>query len=194
MISRPTWVLLGLFVLVAGMGMYIQWSQDQAEALATDTPGIDLLFQIQGSAIVGLQVKAINGASIEVRRETDGAWTLLGYEENELDSNRIERAVTNASSLRILSTLESRPDLDFIGLNPSRYTIVLTLAGGERMQALIGNLSPIGNGYYVQLESDEVVVVNQFNLDAVLEILEDPPIMPEPDETAEPQENPTVEP
>jgi hypothetical protein len=56
MIRRNTWMLLGIFGLLVLAAWYIQNSQGREAALATETPGLALLFPVQGSEIVALSV------------------------------------------------------------------------------------------------------------------------------------------
>jgi hypothetical protein len=194
MIRRSTWILLGAFVVVVGLAWYIQSSQDREAALATEPPGIALLFPIQSWEIISLQISDAQGEAVEVRRNAGGEWILVGLEQGEPDLDRIERAITNASGIRILSELESVPALEVIGLNPPQYRIAITLESGASMQVLIGNLTAMENGYYAHLEGEQVVIANKFNIDAILEILQESPVLPEPEQTPEPDEGSTVEP
>jgi hypothetical protein len=194
MIRRTTWIMLGIFGLIVLAAWYIHNSQGRETALAIETPGLALLFPVQGSEIVALRISDANGEVTEVRRDDTGEWTLVGLEQGQPDVGRIERAVSNASGIRILSQLETQPELSVIGLDNPLYRIAITLQGGQQLEALIGNLTAMENAYYARLSGERVVVANKFNLDAILEIHQDAPVIPEPEPTPEPDIQQTVEP
>ncbi|MBE0411020.1 MAG: hypothetical protein IBX69_14970 [Anaerolineales bacterium] len=193
MIRRTTWILLGLFGLVVAVAWYLQSSQQQRAAQATETHGISLLFPLQEVSITALRIIDQHGHVVEVKRESEGEWVFLGLEDGEPDIARIERAVSNASGIRVLSSLESQPELALIGLENPAYRIVIILEGGQQMEAFIGDLTALGNGYYARVASEDVVVANKFNLDAIIDLLAEPPVLPAAELMSEPEIEQTEE-
>jgi hypothetical protein len=194
MIRRNTWVLLTLFGLLILAAWYLQDSQQREAALATETPAIALLFAVQNAEIVALSIRDSQGGRVEVIKDDGLGWTLVGLEGEEPDVARIERAVSNAAGIRILSQLETQPDLTVIGLENPEYRIAITLQDGEQLEAHIGHATAMENGYYARLPGGGVVVANKFNLDAILEIHQDLPVIPQPEPTPAPEIEQTAEP
>jgi hypothetical protein len=182
MIRRSTWMLVALFAVMAGLAWYLQGNPIGGQAEATPTTGMSYLFPTEGSSITSLAISDRQGVSLEVQRDAEGAWTLVGQEGVEADVGRIESAVRHAETLRILSTLETQPDLAIIGLEPPEYRLSITLADGRQQVAFAGSATPTGSGYYAHLDGGELVVVNLFSMDGVLEIFKIPPVVEVPEE------------
>jgi hypothetical protein len=110
-------------------------------------------------------------------------WTLLEPPGKQIDLAAAESGVTQLLSLPITLTLEPAFDPASIGLNPAAYTITLDLMDGKKMVIKVGKLTPIKNGYYTQLDDGPVTVVNNYSLDAFLNMLDHPPVLETPTPT-----------
>lgn len=180
MIRRPTWILLGVFGLALGIAWYFQRLPNDSGGDATPTEGVTFLFATQANPIVTLRISDSVGNVVSVNKDVEGNWSLIEPESSEADQGRIEAAVMQAEGLRILSTLEAQPDLKVIGLDPPVYRLQVTLEDGQHQNAFIGDLTPTGSGYYGHLDGGQLQVLNKFNVDAILEILDEPPLAPTP--------------
>ncbi len=180
MIRRSTWIMLGIFGLVLVVALFIQRTQQQADDEATPTPGLTYLFDVQESTIIALRITGADEVSVAVQRNEEGNWVLLEAENEQADQDRIGSAISQAETLRVLTTLEEEPDLDVIGLDHPQYRVSITLADGGIQVAVIGRETPTGSGYYARLEGNPLQVVNKSSVDSLLEILTDPPIAPTP--------------
>ena len=170
MIKRSTLILVVIFVVVLLFAVLFQRSQGEDEAETTPTTGLSYLIDIGESEIIAMEINSEDGAKVVVKRDTDGSWTLVEPANDAADTLRIEASVSQAGTLRTLSKLGSRIDLVDIGLDQATYRIVMTLSNGEQRMAFIGNVTPIGSGYYAYADGEPVQVVNKFNVDSVLEI------------------------
>jgi hypothetical protein len=186
MIRRSTWIMLGAFVLVVAAALVFQRAQERSAAEATPTPGLTYLFDVQDETLIGLRISDAQENSVAVQRDEGGEWTLLEPSGEPADQSRVESAVSQAGTLRILSTLDQTLDLNVIGLDAPSYQISVTLASGRRITALIGSQTPTGSGYYAKVEDGgPQQVVNKSSVDSLLELLTNPPIAPTPSPSPE---------
>jgi len=176
MIRRSTWITLAIFGLVLATAVVIQQTQQRQAAQATPTAGLEVLFEVEGSDIIALRITSAEGDVVAVQRAEGGEWTLSEPENAPADQDRVGSAITQAESLRVLSTLEEEPDAGVIGLEPPQYQVTITLGDGGRQTALVGSETPTGSGYYARLQDGPLRVVNKSSLDLLLELLTDPPV------------------
>jgi Domain of unknown function (DUF4340) len=189
MIRRSTLILLGIFLILVLVAFFIQRSQDREGNEATPTPGVTLLIDTGGKTITGMRITASDGDLLELIKDAGGGWELVNLPDEAADETRIESAISNIEGLRVLSELESPPDLDVIALDPAAYSLTITLDDGSEIEAFIGAETPTQSGYYARQNGDKVVVVNGFNIDSLLELLSEPPILKTPTPSSEPEES-----
>jgi hypothetical protein len=180
MIRRSTWVTLGIFAIVLVAAIIIRQTEQKVAADATPTPGSTYLFSAQDSSIIGLRISDNDEDSVAVQRAEDGSWSLIQPEGEQADQDRIDSLVSQAESLRVVSTLDTQPELTAIGLDPPQYRLSITLADGQQQVAEIGNTTPTSSGYYTRLEGGELQVVSKSGLDSLVGMLTDLPIAPTP--------------
>lgn len=177
MIRRSTWVILVIFVILLVVFIWFGRS-DQAEGTPTPTTPIQSLFDFEESEILGLVITKTGNNGLVLIRDNEAGWMIEGVQDEVLDQDKIDSSLSQFLSSRLITTLESLPPLADIGLDPTAYTIEIELVNSEHISLLIGEMTAIGDGYYAQKEDGEVVVINQFPLDTLLEFLETPPVMP----------------
>lgn len=194
MISRTTWILLGIFLILLVVLFALQRSGSLGKAEVTPTEETAFLFDLQDKPITGLRIIDRTGKSVEMQKVAGSIWTLVKPEGEPADTGRIASAIEQAGSLRILATLESALKLDTIGLNPAAYQIVITLDDERQQTAFIGNLTATGTGYYGYVEGRPEVVVEKVNIDSLLSLLTDPPIFKTPAPSPLPEMTPTIQP
>jgi|GEM_PF-2294878 len=121
----------------------------------------------------------------------DGEWMFVepATAAEEADNGAILSAVAQISNLRIESMLEAAPPLDAMGLDTPAFTITITLRDGEEIIILVGDQTPIENGYYAQVQGDAPRVVSLGVMDVILDLLREPPLMPTPDPNATAEED-----
>jgi len=114
------------------------------------------------------------------RRDSGGGWSAVELEGVLLESGTVEAALSQLILTSPLDTFASPPPLDVIGLEPPHYALTLTLEDGSEHEVLIGTRTVTGSGYYLQVDGGPVAVVNQFTVNAVIDLLEKPPLAPTP--------------
>jgi hypothetical protein len=178
MIRRTTWIILGIFIVLFGLAWYLQRNKPAAAVQATATPGRQYLFDVQESNINKLEIANQQGQRVVLGRDSSGVWSLQVPKADATDVSQAESAVTQLVTLSVVNTISATPQPDASGLNSPTDVITLTMKSGPLQIAYIGKSTPIQNGYYAQLGKDgPVMVVKTDSVDALLRILDSPPIL-----------------
>jgi ribosomal protein S11 len=176
MIRRNTWILLLLLVVLVGFAFY--WKNHKAQQAAAATPTTSAaaehpLFNIADGAPSGLKITDATGNSVEIARNGSGLWVLKAPTPTAADQAAAEAAATQVTSLRVLSTIQL--GLDIVGLDKPSYTISVTFAGGKTHVLKVGAVTPIQDGYYTSLDGGPIQIVDKQGLDALVQLLAQPP-------------------
>lgn len=181
MIRRNTWIILVVFVALLGVTWLWQRSKEDAALKATPTPGAGHLFTVEEKDLNKLEMRDIQGRQIILERDVSGGWALKLPQTEATDTERAQQGITQVTTLDILSEPDPAPEPGVAGLLTPTNIITMTMSGGGQSQtALIGNLTPIANGYYARTPDGRVVVVSKYSVDEVLKLLDNPPIKPTP--------------
>jgi hypothetical protein len=174
-------------IAVLGVAFLLKKQQAQQAAEATPTAGSSLLFTSEEGMVSGIKIEDIAGSSVEVARNESGVWVLKAPTEAPADQAAAEAAATQVAALRILGDVSL--GLDVVGLDKPSYTITITFTGGKTHTLIIGAVTPIQTGYYVQLDGGKVQIADKQGLDALLGMVTNPPYLASP----APLESPTPE-
>jgi hypothetical protein len=184
MIKRPTLYVLWAFVLaLAGLVYYQRWQENRPQE-PEPTPASTRLWELDSQAVARLEISRRGGGSFSMGRSPAGLWEAVGAEPDTTDLARAEAAISQLAALQTSATLPAG-SLAVFGLQDPAYTLTLTLNGGGRYVLKVGDLTPLGSGYYVQLNDNAPQVVNNFSLDSVLAMVDAPPLVPAPTPDAE---------
>jgi len=194
MIRRPTWIILAIFLVLLVLAWYLQQTRQNTQAETTPTPASQALFEIEENAVTGLRVEDNQGRVVELGKDAEGQWA-LAEPAALVDPLKADSAVGQVVTLDASTTLESAPSRDLIGLDPPAFTITVSLSDGTQRVIRVGNVTPIETGYYTQVDDGPVQVVSKFGLDAVIGLLDNPPVQATPTaaETATPGTTPGEE-
>jgi hypothetical protein len=202
MVRRSTWIVLGIFILLAAAAVLwprLQKENETQEPTPTVQPDQPLIFDLDSQDMLWIQFADAAGEQIEVERESAEAdWVVVGESPEISDSFRIGSIAGQLLAMRATRTFETELGVDTVGLDNPAYTITIRTTSGDEIVARIGNLTAVGSGYYIQVDDDPVVIVAKLVLDEILSILTEPPLMPTPTpevaETALPELEPTLAP
>ena len=178
MIRRSTWITLGIFAIVVVAAVIIRQTEERVAAQVTPTPGLTYLFDVGDSSIIALRVTDSSEDSVAVQRAEDGSWSLVQPAGEQADQERIDSLVSQAQTLRVVTALDTQPDLAAVGLDQPQYHLSITLADGQNQVAEIGDSTPTGSGYYARLQGGAMQVVSKSGVDSLVGLLSDPPIAP----------------
>ena len=173
--KRSTFVVLVLFLALAGLVFYLKQQDPVAEEPeVTLAPPAEFLLTDTDGTPTSIDIQSSDGQQVVIARNEDGVWVLEKPIETGANQGSAEAAATQLSSLRIVSHPAVAPGI--VGLNHASYILTIKLTSGNVKTVRIGDLAPTGSGYYANVNgSDEVLILSQTGLDALLILLESPP-------------------
>jgi len=181
MIKRSTWILLAVLAVFIGAYFYLKahplrFSTSTPTPTATET---SFLITKDNDTLTKVVITDAEGDIFQMGRDAADNWAITKPKPAAADQSKAEAAETQLFALRILTTLETSPSPDAIGLNPPADTISLEFSSSRLQVLKVGSLTPTGSGYYVQLE-DKIYVISKDAIDAVLKLLQNPPYLATP--------------
>ena len=197
MIRRSTWVLVVVFVVLAGVAWWAREQKTAADAEATAeptaTPQPRLLPDLEPDAVVRivLEEPATQRRVVLVRVEAtptpaaeDAAGTPAAAEpqwavEEPADAKppeawRVNSALEGLVYARVLATLPPDTDPATVGLAGPAQRIVLETRDGRTVTLWIGASTPLQNGYYLRVNEDTTIVaVGQYAVGSLWDLLDE---------------------
>jgi Domain of unknown function (DUF4340) len=184
MIRRSTWILVLIFAIVVGLAWLFQRYQGgKAESTATVIPTASLksLYDFDNKQLDQVDILDSSGNKIGLYRDTtSNQWAVVDVPADKADAFQIESITAQLTGMKITETLDQTPPLDAIGLASPAYTITMTTSEGVQLVTYVGSPIPTGNGYYLRVGSDPVVIVDKVAMDSILNIITNPPLIPTP--------------
>ncbi len=196
MIKRTTWIMLALFLALAGFALYQRYAPNSTTAQATPSATVapvEFLFPADQGVVVALTLESREGHRLRAVRQEE-AWRLLEPIEAAAQAGSMEAATSQLTSLSVVTRLDLNPA--DVGLDPPAYTITVEFSNGQTLTAWIGDVTPTGNGYYARKNDGSIVVIRKHSVDSLLSLLESPPYAetPTPSPTPSPTPTPTPNP
>ena len=191
MVKRQTWILLALFLALAGFAIYQKYNPktettgSDVTPVPTETP-VEYLFPPEQGTITSLMIKDNKGQVIGVERKKDG-WVITQPFDAVASQATVEEAATQAAALTILNRLELDPA--DVGLKDPVYTISVGFNNGKIMVAQVGDLTPTDSGYYVRKDDGSILVISKYGMESLLNLILYPPY----EETPTPSPMPSTE-
>jgi len=191
---RSTVVYLLLLLGLAGVYYYLNNREQPADITVTLEPEsqVSYLFTAEDGLPTSIRIEAKTGATVEVARGADEAWTLILPVEAKADQAAAEAAASQVTTLRILDSI---PDVDpeILGLSSPEYTLIIHFTSGVERKAEIGVITPTESGYYVRNADGGIVIVSKSSLDSLLGLLTNPPYLETPVPSTPEADAPTAE-
>ncbi len=188
-------ILLALLLITAGIvqGWFVQGisrivGHPIVAAAATATSSVQELWSFDSSKVQSLQISDLQQAkNVILQRQTDGTWRISAPQDEAADTGAVEAAVSQVSSLSILTNLGTGLEASVFGIDKPHYE--LTLKTSSQTYILeIGAPTPTSSGYYVREKGDSrILIVDQTSLNSVIVFLNQLPLPA----TATPAESPT---
>ena len=181
MIRRSTWIMLAVLALFIGAYFYLKAHPLQYYT-STPTPTAPVnsfLINKDNDTLTKVVITDAQGNTFQMGRDAAGYWAITKPKSAAADQSQAEAAETQLFALKVVTTLETSPSPDVIGLNPPAYTISLEFSSNRQQVLEVGGLTPTSSGYYIQLEG-MVYVVSQYSIDAVVKLLQNPPYLVTP--------------
>jgi len=193
MIRKGTWIVLFVFAVLLGLAFYLNKNPLPSETSATPTATAvpPLLEGWNEAEIVSIEYKGDPGA-VTLTQNPDGSWTLGPDNPRPAAIDKVESLRTSLASLQVQSILNTTDPLDAVGLAAPTRVLLVHSSAGKQSEIRIGNLSPTGSSYYVQVDNQTPVVVSKYSLDGVLSVLS-PEMLAAPTPTVQPVTTPKVD-
>jgi hypothetical protein len=184
MVRRTTWILLVIFVVLVGFTWIFQrYQENKAKNVATLTPTVAKakLYDIDSTQVKEINISDSLGKQIAVYIDPiTKKWAVKDVPAEQADSFQIESITAQLFSLQVQETITNTPSLDSVGLASPLYTITMTKSDDTQLVTNVGSKTAIGSGYYVRVDSGQVVIVDKDVMDNVLNLLTSPPLIPTP--------------
>ena len=178
MVKRSTWILLVILALVVGAYFLIK-NRPAKPGQATPTAiGDTYLVTQSDGTLQSLQIDDAQGHTVRMQRDLTKVWVVTAPTNTEADQSLASAAETQVGALRIVTMLNTPPDLSTIQLIKPAYTIELAFTNGNQHKIEVGGLTPTSSGYYVRYDGGKVYVISQDGIDAILNLLKSPPYPP----------------
>ena len=194
MVRRSTWIVLIVFVFVAGFAWLFQrYQTTKVDITVTSTPTtpVAYLYDLTNNEIDEIKITDQSGNTIDLYQDPVlSKWAIVDVPPDQADSFQIESVSAQLFSLQAQDTLSELPPLDSIGLSTPAYTITMTTTGKSEINTYIGTETAIGSGYYARVGTGPVVIVEKTVMDNILDLLKNPPLLP----TATPEVTSTLTP
>jgi len=189
MSKRTTVVLLIVLILLGAYVYFFELQRGQTqEELTAET---EYLFKVDAESITGLEVHDNKGnVSCQVFLDDEGNWHMKKPVPKEADNSRLSSLTSRIARIIVARKLEGENlDLSEFGLADPTHTVYITTT--EQVYALqIGDKTPQGSGYYVQLQDEkDVYIVYTSIIEELKRLVTNPPEKPTP--TPTPTETPS---
>jgi hypothetical protein len=192
MLKRNTLILLGVFAtLVIVLLVLRNLPEDETPETVEDFPTeavMPPLFEFEAADVSGVRIERAEGDAVQFTREGEG-WSLIQppAEPEEVDAARIESLVSQLTFLRLVTETVLDTPLSALGLEVPDYTLFVFLSSGVEHEIRIGDASIAGTGYYVSVDGAPAQLVTKSILDTFITLFENPPLVPTPIPTLEPE-------
>lgn len=169
MIKKSTWILFILFVVVLGAAVLLEKYPvlpKQQTPTATSSP--KLFTDWKSSDVNEIGIKN-DGNDLNLTRTTDGTWAFIDNSK-KVSQGRVEELITNILGVAVSLTLDNNTPLDAVGLAQSQKVISFKNPNGDQRILRIGNKTPTGDGYYLQLDNGLPFVASQYSIEDILSL------------------------
>ena len=177
MVRRTTWIVLVMFVGLLAFSLYWQNRNKGNQGEVTPSPVVQSLLDIKSDEISTLRIEDERGGAGEIKHIEGNGWILVVPKSEATDSNAVDGMVNQFVSLNVISTIDPAPPDDATGLKNPEYQIHLILKDGRQMIVNVGIQTATGSGYYVKVDDGFVKVVDKFGLEAVTNLIYQPPVL-----------------
>ncbi len=184
MVRKNTLILVGVFAALVLVLVLLQRSPEETPEELADfptSPPVVSLFDFGSQTVAGLAVRNLDGNEV-VMVLNEGNWSLTSASatQEETDGQRINNAVTQIATMRVLNDGAIQAAPRDLGLEFPSHEITITLSDGGVHVISVGRASVTNRGYYVIVDGGEPQLVTKSTLDQLIGLLGDPPLLPTP--------------
>lgn len=196
--KKSTWIFVGIFgVLLAAFLLYpklVPAEEEPIEPTATQ----QALQSLDDQALTSIIYNGLEGETVQLVKIESLTWAVSSHPDCAVTAGNIEEILVYLSELQVLSEISDEKDLSDLGLDDPQQSITFVYEDGSEYSIEIGDLSVLGDGYYVLIDGQDIKVLPNWSIEQ-LEVLFDTiihPPTPTPDLTLTPTstQDPTEEP
>lgn len=146
---------VGVLVLVALVAVYT-WQVNRPAPETTTPP----LLGIETSQVTQLSITDSHGTLVFYPKLGGSTWYLGSPTGPEADNTLVTGFVGSLATLTAIQTVTAAPtasELTAYGLSPAVKTVVMERGTLPTKTLLVGNESPVQNGYYAQVQGNNTV-------------------------------------
>ena len=174
MIRRSTWIVFGIFIVVALTAIFLMKSPSSplpANGISTPsvTPAPRVMEGWDESMVASLALENSDGNGQQLTRSSDGSWTNES-QQGPVEVGKVEQIISELMALRVMTVMPADYSLDALELTSPTQKIIITSQEGKKVDFIIGRLTPTGNGYYVRIDNRSPIVVSNYAVDGVTQL------------------------
>jgi len=183
MIRRNTWIVLAIFVIVLGVGWYFLRAQPAGQNSATTStpPPAKLLAGLTADKIKAIRYIDTQGIQVSLELQSNKQWAQTSSSSTPLTQGSIQEIIAQLLDMNILADLASPPPATALGLDKPTISVIITT--DKDILFNIGNLTPLNNGYYVQVDQDRPAIIDKSTVDSLTQLFKSTQDTPTPQTT-----------
>lgn len=190
-LNRNTFIfLLGALVVILAAVVLLNQPEPVEEDIETDATDGVFFEDVTADSVTDITIVDSNGLVINLTRpDAETPWQISDTGE-EADPDRMAETVVALINLNYTDSFSSADVSDF-GFGQEDFPATLTFtADGSEYALSVGRQNPSGNRYYVMQPNDDTIyMVSNANLDSLLGLASNQPVVVLPTATPEPQLN-----
>jgi hypothetical protein len=176
-----------MLAALVGLAFYLNREKDKTGAEdATPTLETAYIFTAADGTVSSIEVKPKEGETVKIARNTENAWAVILPIEAEANQGLAEAAATQLTALPVSTQIEDGKSPDIFGLDNPAYVITIEFGTGKTRTLEVGDAAISGNGYYVRVDKDKMLITDLSGIDALLQLASFPPYLNTPIPTALP--------
>ena len=178
---RMTYILVGVFVVLAGIAYYLSLNPEAAGQTPTPTfgsPAQTMLWQLDPANVASFSVvDNVQQVKFTAAVDANGVWNIIQPTPGPGSQESLSTMPQTISSLFVSRTITETVNLADFGLIQPAYTLEVRQQGGILLRAGIGKKTPTGDSYYVLRDGETTaVLVSAFSLDTLIGFIASPPL------------------
>lgn len=173
MIRRSTWIVIAVLIVLLGVTWYFEWSPTgkvRVKGTPTATPMPQIIKENQSDLFL-VELRTSNGELTTLHKNPDNTWSLPHSPNQTVDQGKVQELLSDIYFLTPLTALDSKVSLDSFGLMTPTQVLNVQVTNGSPYLIKLGSLTATGSGYYIQVNSDAVIIVSKTSLESILDLL-----------------------
>jgi hypothetical protein len=180
MITRNTWILLGVLIVLVGAAFFIPWYQGKQPTPTPTAVGPAAQPVFPTGDIAQFTLQSSDGKSVEVKSTGNNQWTATDPQKLTYDPATVQSAALFFKTAMVQTELTTQPPAEAMGLNSPLDTVNIVMVDGAQKLMKIGKVTPTGDGFYVQIDNNPAFTMSKNDAQALLSLLTAgvPPVTP----------------